>query len=91
MVTWFSHVSIPSYWAGSTLNCKMKVPISKTKVTFHHHNTPTNSTAVATANLAELDYELLPHTPYTPDLAPCYVYLFPNMKNSPCKIFRQTG
>jgi len=28
----------------------------------------------------ELDYELIPHPPYSPDLAPCDFFLFPNLK-----------
>ncbi|EFN64908.1 Histone-lysine N-methyltransferase SETMAR, partial [Camponotus floridanus] len=32
------------------------------------------------AKLHELRYELLPHPPYSPDLAPCDFFLFPNMK-----------
>jgi len=34
------------------------------------------------AKLVELGYELLPHPPYTPDLAPCDFFLFPNLKKS---------
>ena len=43
---------------------------------FHHDNAP------ATAKLVELGYELLPHLPYSPDLAPCDFFLFPNLKKS---------
>jgi len=32
--------------------------------------------------LIELDYELPPHPPYFPDLAPCYFFLFLNLKKS---------
>jgi len=32
------------------------------------------------AKLVELRYELLSHPPYSPDLASCNFYLFPNMK-----------
>ena len=35
-----------------------------------------------TANLIELGYELLPHPPYSPDLTPCDLFLFPNLKMS---------
>ena len=38
--------------------------------------------AVITAKLVELGYELLPHPPYSPDLAPCDFFLFPNLKKS---------
>ena len=35
----------------------------------HHDNAPTHTSAVATAKLVELGYELLPHPPYSPYLA----------------------
>ena len=44
------------------------------------HNAPAHSFAVAIAKLIELRYELLPHPPYSPDLAPCDFFLFPNLK-----------
>jgi len=56
--------------------------LMKKKVLFHlttHQLTP-HSSAFATATLVELRYELLPHPPYSPDLAPCDFFLFPNMK-----------
>ncbi|KAG5333411.1 SETMR methyltransferase, partial [Acromyrmex charruanus] len=31
-------------------------------------------------NMIELRYELLPHPPYSPYLAPCDFFLFPNLK-----------
>ena len=54
--------------------------MAKKKVLFHHGNAPTHSSAIATAKLVELRYELLPHPPYTLDLAPCDLFLFPNLK-----------
>ncbi|GBP41489.1 Inter-alpha-trypsin inhibitor heavy chain H3 [Eumeta japonica] len=36
---------------------------------------------VTMAKIHELRYELLPHPAYSPDLAPCDYYLFPNLKN----------
>ena len=32
------------------------------------------------AKLNELSFELLPHPPYSPDLAPSDYYLFPNLR-----------
>ena len=49
---------------------------------FRHDNAPTHTSAVVTAKLVELGYELLPHPPYSPDLAPCDFFLFPNLKKS---------
>ncbi|EFN76504.1 Histone-lysine N-methyltransferase SETMAR, partial [Harpegnathos saltator] len=52
------------------------------KVLFHHDNAPAHTSALATVKLVELGYELLPHPPYSPDLAPCDFFLFPNLKKS---------
>ena len=38
---------------------------------FHNDNAPAHTSAVATVKLVELDYELQPHSPYSPDLAKC--------------------
>lgn len=50
------------------------------KMPFHHDNAPAHSSAFVTAKLVDLGYEILPHAPYSPDLAPCDFFLFPNMK-----------
>ena len=47
---------------------------------FHHDNAPAHTSAIATAKLFALCYEILPHPPYSPDLAPSDYFLFPNMK-----------
>lgn len=54
--------------------------LAKKKVLFHHDNAPAHSSRIVAAKLHELHYELLPHPPYSPDLAPCDFFLFPNMK-----------
>ena len=53
--------------------------LANKKVLFHHDNAPAHTSAVATA---KLHYELLPHPPYSPDLALCDFFLFPNLKKS---------
>ena len=45
---------------------------------FHNDNAPVH----ISAEFVELGYELLPHPPYSPDLAPCDFFLFPNLKKS---------
>lgn len=61
---------------------KTKRPhFAKRTVLFHHDNAPAHSSAIATAKLFELRYEIVPHPPYSPDLAPSDYYLFPNLKN----------
>lgn len=54
----------------------------KKKVLFHHDNVPAHTCAVATAKLVELGYEVVPHSAYSPDLAPSDFFLFPNLKKS---------
>jgi len=49
---------------------------------FHHDNALAHTSALSKAKLVELGYELLPHPPNTPDLAPCDFFLFPNLKKS---------
>ena len=39
-----------------------------------------HKSTVAMAKLHELGYELIPHPSYSPDLAPCDFFLFPNLK-----------
>lgn len=59
---------------------KNRPHLAKKKVLFHQDNAPAHSSAIATTKLFELRYEVLPHPPYSPDLAPSDYYLFPNMK-----------
>jgi len=40
------------------------------------------TSALAKVKLVKLGYELLPHPQYSPDLAPCDFFLFPNLKMS---------
>lgn len=61
---------------------KKRPHLAKKKVLFHHDNAPAHTAAVAAAKLVELRYKLLPHPPYSPDLAPCDFFLFPNLKKS---------
>ena len=49
------------------------------KILFHHDNAPAHSSGVVAAKL-ELGFQLVPHPPCSPDLAPSAYYLFPNTK-----------
>ncbi|CAF4956917.1 unnamed protein product [Pieris macdunnoughi] len=44
------------------------------------HGFPTHTSIVATAKINDLKTKLMPHPPYSPDLAPCDYLLFPNLK-----------
>jgi len=43
-------------------------------------NAPAHTASIATSAATECGYELLPHPPYSPDLAPSDFYLFPKLK-----------
>ena len=59
---------------------KKQQHLAKKKVLFQHDNAPAHSSAISTAKMVELLYELLPHPSYSPNLASCDCFLFPNMK-----------
>ena len=54
--------------------------LNKKKVLFLHDNAPSHRSLKSQAKLNELRFEMLPHPPYSPDLAPSDYYLFPNLK-----------
>ena len=54
--------------------------LAKKKVIFHQDNARPHTSVVAMAKLHELGHELLPHPPYSPDLAPSDFHLFPKLK-----------
>jgi histone-lysine N-methyltransferase SETMAR len=54
--------------------------MKKKKVLFHHDNAPPHSAGLTASKLDELRFEMLPHAPYSPDLAPSDFHLFPNLK-----------
>lgn len=59
---------------------KKRPHLAKKKVLFHHDNAPAHTSAIAMAKIHELGFELVPHAPYSPDMAPSDYHLFPNLK-----------
>jgi len=58
---------------------KKKHPhLAKKKVLFHQDDAQVHTCLAPKFN--EFRYELLPHSAYLPDLAPCDYFLFPNLK-----------
>ena len=49
-------------------------------ILFHHDNAPAHSSRIARHVLKDFRWELLPHPPYSPDLAPSDFFLFINLK-----------
>ncbi|KAG5335599.1 SETMR methyltransferase, partial [Acromyrmex charruanus] len=56
--------------------------LAKKKVLFHQDNAWVHTCPAPMAKFNEFRYELLPHPTYSPDLAPCDYFLFPNLKKS---------
>ena len=54
--------------------------MAKKKVLYHHDNAPSHTSLKAMVKLDQLRFELVAHSPYSPDLAPSNYYLFPNLK-----------
>ena len=50
-------------------------------VLLHHDNAPSHSSRIVMDTVNKLGKELLVHPPYSPDLAICDFWLFPNLKN----------
>jgi len=48
----------------------------------HHDNAPAHTALSVTRYLASLGWTLVPHPPYSPEIAPCYFVLFPTMKKT---------
>jgi len=46
----------------------------------HHNNAPAHTALPVTRYLASLGWTVVPHSPYSPDLAPCDSFLFPTVK-----------
>ena len=49
-------------------------------ILFHHDNAPAHSSRIVRDVLREFRWELLPHLPYSPDLAPSDFFLFPKLE-----------
>ena len=46
----------------------------------HHDNAPAHTSLPVQHFLASKNMVVIPHPPYSPDLAPCNFFLFPKMK-----------
>lgn len=50
-------------------------------VWLHHDNARVHTSRKTTALLVKFGWDIVPHPPYSPDLAPCDFHLFPKLKN----------
>ena len=49
-------------------------------ILLHHDNAPAHRSAATRQVISQHGFEVLPHPPFSPDLAPCDLYLFPQIK-----------
>ena len=73
------------YYANLLDQLKQKIRekrpgLAKKKILFHQDNARPHTCVLAMAKIHELKYELLPHPPYSPDMAPSDFHLFPKLK-----------
>ncbi|GFX94317.1 mariner Mos1 transposase [Trichonephila clavipes] len=54
--------------------------LQKKKILLHQDNALSHTSAVVMVEIQELQFELLDHPPYSPDLAPSDFFLFPHLK-----------
>ena len=59
---------------------KKRPHMQEKKVLFHQDNAPCHKSMKTRVKLNELGFELLPHPPYSPNLAPSDYWLFVNLK-----------
>ena len=59
---------------------KKQPQMKKKKVLFHQDNVPYHNSITMMAKLHELHFELVPHPPYSLDLAPSNYWLFADLK-----------
>ena len=63
---------------------KKRPHLKKKKIFFHDANSPSHTSNIGHAKNHELGFESLLHPSYSPNLAPSYYYLFPNLKRWLC-------
>jgi len=56
--------------------------INRKGVVFHHDNARPRTSLQTRQTLLEFNWDVLPHPPYSPDIAPFDYYLFRSLQNS---------
>jgi histone-lysine N-methyltransferase SETMAR len=74
---WYTNVCLEEVF-NSVANKREKTGIRG--IILHHDNARPHKAAITSAFLEEKGIELMPHPPYSPDLAPCDFWLFRKLK-----------
>lgn len=75
------------YYIGLLERLKAEVAVkrkhlARKKILFHQDNAPCHKSFKTMEKICELGFELLPHPPYSPDLAPSDYWLFSDLKKT---------
>jgi [histone H3]-lysine36 N-dimethyltransferase SETMAR len=75
---WYSTVCSPAVFAKVT---ESRPRTGLRGILLHHDNATAHTAARTIDFLNKWKVQLLPHPPYSPDLAPCHFFLFPHLKH----------
>jgi histone-lysine N-methyltransferase SETMAR len=62
----------------------MRPRLAQKNIPLLHDNAPSHTAAASVEVINSYKWQLMFHPPYSPDLAPCDFYLFPELKKSAC-------
>ena len=74
---WYANHCLPKIFQAL---CKRRPRMGVRGLLLHHDNASAHTAAVTLDFLAASDVQLVIHTPYSPELAPCDWFLFPSVK-----------
>lgn len=73
---WYTTICLPNVLAEIRKNNP------KRRIILHHDNASAHTASLTKTFLSEKKVELMTHSPYSPDLAPCDFFLFPTVKKN---------
>jgi len=72
------------HYAGLVSKLREVIKEKRRGKLLHHDNAQVHTSHAPVATIHECGFELLPHPPYSPDLAPSDFHLFKHLKDSLC-------